>query len=142
MRNFRKKSLIILIAGVFVLANNSAAGQELNLDPQETINRAGITGIKGINVGQALNRFQFNLPSSWEKINVGTSIPVNIVNTSQGLPDIDLKQFLTPRDISSDDLTGATKAIVELIIEIFLVVISITAQILKLVLEFLRMSRT
>lgn len=135
--------LIILVLGNF----NFAKGEELkldsnvslNLNPLDAVNRAGVGGI---GVGDVLDAFKFNFPFDPGKININTNIPISPkVNESQGLPDnndIDLKQFLTPKDISSDDLGGAVKAVITLIIEIFLVVISITSQVLKVILGFLR----
>ena len=82
----------------------------------------------------------FFFPFNLKNINIDTNIPISPkVNTSQDkLPDIDLGQFLTPKNVSSDDLGGAVKAIATLVIQIFLVVISVVSQILKLILGFLR----
>lgn len=134
---------ILFIFGVlnfkFVMAQELKLNPEvpLNLNPVDAVTGAGI---RTLNTGQILNnRFQFNLPSSWEKININTNIPVNPqIKESQALPAIDLKQFLTPKNISSSDFGQAIKAIAVLVIEIFLVVISVVSQILKLVLGFLR----
>jgi len=74
-----------------------------------------------------------------KNINIDTNIPISpkVNESQQTFPDINLKQFLTPKDISSNDLKGAAKAIATLVIEIFLTVISITSQMLRLVLGFL-----
>lgn len=124
---------------------NFAAGEELNLNSKPSLNlnpldAVNSAGIGGINVGDILEAFKFNFPFDPGKINIDTNIPISPkVNESQQiLPDIGLKQFLTPKDISSDDLAGAIKAILTLVIQIFLVVISVTSQILKLILGFLR----
>ena len=112
--------------------------ETLNLNPLDAINSAGI-GVD-INAGDVLNAFKFNFPFNLNKINIDTSIPTSPkINESQrGLPNINLRQFLTPKDISSDNLRGAIKAIVVLVIEIFLVVISIMSQTLRLILGLLR----
>ena len=137
--------ICVIVLSAFSLLNfNFAAGDELNLNsesslnlnPLDNINKAGI---KSIGAGDTLERFKFNLPLNFNKINIDTNIPISPkFNESQDLPDINLRQFLTPRDISSDDFVGAVKAVVTLVIEIFLLVISITSQILKLILGFLR----
>ena len=116
---------------------NLNSGPSLNLNPLDAVNRAGIGGI---NAGDVLDAFKFNFPFDLKNINIDTNIPISpkVNESQQSFPDIDLKQFLTPKDISSDDLKGAAKAIVTLVIEIFLTVISITSQILRLVLGFLR----
>ena len=109
--------------------------QPLNLNPLDAVNSAGI---KGIGAGELFDAFKLNFPTDL-KLNISTDIPLSPkFNASQDIPDVNLKQFLTPKDISSDDLGEAVKAIATLVIEIFLVVISITSQILKLILEFLR----
>ena len=151
MKNLGEILFIILL----VLANsNFAVGDQLswpektlklnsdaplNLDPLDTLNSVGI---KSIGASDILEGFKFNFPFNVKNLNIDTNIPLSpLKGPSQGLPDsndINLKQFLTPKDVSSDDLKSAVKAIVTLVIEIFLVVISITAQILKLILEFLR----
>ncbi|HXK40898.1 MAG TPA: hypothetical protein VJ046_02250 [Candidatus Paceibacterota bacterium] len=109
---------------------------DLNLNPLDAINRAGIGGI---NAGDVLDAFKFNFPFDLKNINIDTNIPISpkVNESQQSLPDIDLRRFLTPKDISSDDLGGAVKAIATLVIEIFLVVISVVSQMLKLILGFL-----
>src|SRR3989344_2768895 len=141
----------LIIPLVFIFGNfNFAAGlgeepvrsrvpaETLNLNPLDAINSAGI-GVD-INAGDVLNAFKFNFPFNLNKINIDTRIPTSPkINESQrGLPNINLRQFLTPKDISSDNLRGAIKAIVVLVIEIFLVVISIMSQTLRLILGLLR----
>lgn len=133
--------LFILIFGNFSFAK----GEELNLNPELPLNlnpldAVNSAGIGGINAGDVLDAFKFNFPFNLNNINIDTNIPISpkVNESQQSLPDINLRQFLTPKDISSDDLGGAIKAIAVLIINIFLVVISIVAQILKLILEFLR----
>ena len=139
--------LKIIIFSIFILGSfNLAKGETLNLDPNiplnlnplDAVNKAGV----GVNIdaGDVLDAFKFNFPFNLNNINIDTNIPISPrVNTSQDkLPDIDLRQFLTPKDVSSDDLGGAVKAVATLIIEIFLVVISVVSQILKLILGFLR----
>ena len=108
----------------------------MNLNPLDAINRAGIGGI---NAGDVLDAFKFNFPFDLKNINIDTNIPISpkVNESQQSLPDIDLRRFLTPKDISSDDLGGAVKAIATLVIEIFLVVISVVSQMLKLILGFL-----
>ena len=112
-------------------------GSSLNLNPLDAVYKAGI---KNINTGDMLKGFKFNLPFGLNKINIDTNIPISpkFNESQQALPDINLRQFLIPKDVSSDDLAGAVKAIATLMIEIFLVVISITSQVLKLILGFLR----
>lgn len=91
-----------------------------------------------------LLNFKFKLPFGFDLkgININTNIPISplkeLSRDTVAIPNIDLKQFLTPKDISPDDLGGAAKAVITLVIEIFLAVISITSQVLKLILEFLR----
>ncbi|MBI4158063.1 MAG: hypothetical protein HY505_00345 [Candidatus Yanofskybacteria bacterium] len=133
--------LIILPVGNF----NFAQGSELNLNsestlklnPLDAINNAGV-GVN-INAEDVLNAFKFNFPFDLKNINIDTNIPISpkVNESQQSFPDVNLKQFLTPKDISSNDLKGATKAIVTLIIEIFLVVISLTSQALRFILELL-----
>ncbi|MBI2674556.1 MAG: hypothetical protein HYX22_02365 [Candidatus Yanofskybacteria bacterium] len=142
------KVIISVLLCVLALVNfNFAQGNELNLNPESSLNLNPLdainrAGIGGINAGEVLDAFKFNFPFDLKNINIDTNIPISPkVNESQGLSDsndIDLRQFLTPKDISSDDIKGATKAIVTLVIEIFLVVISITSQVLRLILGFLR----
>jgi len=136
---------VVVLTGFMLLNFNFAAGEELNLNSKPSLNlnpldAVNSAGIGGINVGDILEAFKFNFPFDPGKINIDTNIPISPkVNESQQiLPDIGLKQFLTPKDISSDDLAGAIKAILTLVIQIFLVVISVTSQILKLILGFLR----
>lgn len=110
--------------------------ESLNLNPLDAVNKAGV----GVNIdaGDVLEAFKFNFPFNLNNINIDTNTPASPkTDPSQALPDIDLRQFLTPKDISSDDLGGAIKAIAALIINIFLVVISVVTQILKLILGFL-----
>ena len=143
-----KKLGIILFLILLLFANSSfAAGDSagLNLNPQLSLSLNPLDAIKGagvgvdINAGDVLDAFKLNFPSNLNNINIDTNIPISPrVNESQGLPDINLRQFLTPKDVSSDDLGKAVKAIATLVIEIFLVVISITSQMLKLMLGFLR----
>lgn len=113
------------------------SGPSLNLNPLDAVNRAGVGGI---GVGDVLDAFKLNFPFNLNNINIDTNIPISPkVNESlQSLPDINLKQFLTPKDISSDDLGGAVKAVATLLIEIFLVVIAITSQVLNVILGFLK----
>lgn len=136
----------VLFIFILTFANfNFAAGDSLelnpepflNLNPLEAVNNAGIGGFGARDV---LDTFKLNFPLDPGKINIDTNIPISPkVNTSQDtLPNINLRQFLTPKDVSSDDLTESIKAIAVLVIEIFLTVISITAQVLKIILEFLR----
>src|SRR3989338_8332269 len=136
---------VVVLTGFMLLNFNFAAGEELNLNSKPSLNlnpldAVNSAGIGGLNVGDILEAFKFNFPFDPGKINIDTNIPISPkVNESQQiLPDIGLKQFLTPKDISSDDLAGAIKAILTLVIQIFLVVISVTSQILKLILGFLR----
>ena len=132
--------LALLVFGNFNFAQgetldlNSSA--PLNLNPLDAVNRAGISGI---NAGEVLDAFKFNFPFDLKNINIDTNIPISpkVNESQQTFPDINLKQFLTPKDISSNDLKGAAKAIATLVIEIFLTVISITSQMLRLVLGFL-----
>ncbi len=138
----------VVILTVFTLLNfnfaqgselNLNSGPSLNLNPLDAVHNAGI-GVD-INAGDVLDAFKLNFPFNLNNsINIDTNIPISPkVNTSQDkLPDINLRQFLTPKDVSSDDLGEAVKAIAALIIEIFLVVISVVSQILKLILGFLR----
>ena len=108
----------------------------LNLNPIDAVNSAEIAGF---DVGDLSNVVQIKSLWDFRGLNIDTNIPISPkFNESQGFPGINLKQFLTPKDVSSDDLAGAVRAILTLVIEIFLVVISITSQILKLILEFLR----
>jgi|SRR3989338_10190224 len=143
MKNLSR--IVLLYFYVLMLGNfNFAMGDSelnlnpelpLNLNPLDTVNRVGI---KGIGAGELFDAFKLNFPTDL-KLNISTDIPLSPkFNASQDIPDVNLKQFLTPKDISSDDLGEAVKAIATLVIEIFLVVISITSQILKLILEFLR----
>lgn len=143
----RIKVIVSITVPVLMILNFSfAAGetldlnqtQPLNLNPLDAINKAGV-GVN-VNAGDVLDAFKFNFPFDLNKINIDTNIPLSpkVNESQQTFPDINLKQFLTPKDISSDDLGKAVKAIATLIIEIFLVVISITSQALKLVLGFLR----
>lgn len=141
------KCYIILILFVFIFGfveNSFAEEKELNLNPELNLNlnpldTLNTVGLKPISTSDLSDRFKFNLPFNLNKINISTNIPLSpVVNESKGLPDINLKQFLTPKDVSSNDLIGALKAITVFVIEIFLVVISIVVQILKLILGFLR----
>ena len=134
---------IILVLNLLLFGNfNFAVGetldlnfQPLNLNPLDAVNSAGI---KGIGAGELFDAFKLNFPTDL-KLNISTDIPLSPkFNTSQDVPDVNLKQFLTPKDISSDDLGEAVKAIATLVIEIFLTVISITSQVLRLILGFLR----
>lgn len=139
MTTANTKLVTFVLSGVLVLGNFSfAKGESLDLNPLNAINEAGV-GVN-INAGDVLDAFKFNFPFNLNNINIDTNIPISPkVNTSQdNLPNIDLRQFLTPKDVSSDDLGGAVKAVATLIIEIFLVVISVVSQILKLILGFLR----
>ena len=142
----QKRFLLLVVLSVFIFGNFVFAAGEtlnvsqelpLNLNPLDTVSSAGIGGI---GVGDVLDAFKFNFPFDPGKININTNIPISpkVNESQQTLPDINLKQFLTPKDISSDDLGEAVKAITTLVIEVFLVVISITSQMLKLILEFLR----
>lgn len=139
-QNFKIFIIVILIFINF----NLARAEELNLRPEVSLNfnpldTVSSAGIKGISAQELLGGFKFNLPFNVKSLNIDTNTPISPkFNTSQDLPDINLKQFLTPKDVSSNDLGEAAKAIITLVIEIFLVVISITSQILKLILEFLR----
>ena len=129
MKNYPKKLIRLIIVSGLMLGNfNFAAGETLNLNQQPDLNL------------NPLDAFKLNFPFNLNNINIDTNIPISPkVNTSQDkLPDIDLRQFLTPKDVSSDDLGGAIKAVVTLVIQIFLVVISVVSQILKLILELLR----
>lgn len=139
MMRTAKNHILIFALIVFIFGNfNFAKGNitELNLNPMNTINNAGITGISTEDIWK---EFKFNFPFDLNKVNINTNIPLSPkFNTSQDIPNIDLRQFLTPKDVSSDDLGKAIKAIITLVIEIFLEVIYITSQVLKLVLEFLR----
>ena len=124
---------------------NFAQGSELNLNPEQSLNLNPIdainrAGIGGIGAGDVLDAFKFNFPFDLKNVNIDTNIPISpkVSESQQTFPDINLKQFLTPKDISSDNLKGAAKAMAMLIIEIFLVVISITSQILRFILGFLR----
>lgn len=140
------KVIISVLLCILVLVNfNFAQGNELNLNPESSLNLNPLdainrAGIGGINAGEVLDAFKFNFPFDLKNINIDTNIPISpkVNESQQSFPGINLKQFLTPKDISSDDLKGATKAIATLVIEIFLVVISITSQVLRLVLGFLR----
>lgn len=144
MNNRLKLNLIqsIIFGYVFIFLNlGFISAQELelnttvplNLNPLDAVNKAGI---KNLDTGQVLDRFQFNLPFNWNNININRTTPSN--TTNQSIPDIDLKKFLTPKDVSSNDLGDAAKAIFTLVIETFLVVISIVTQILTVILGFLR----
>jgi len=124
---------------------NFAQGSELNLNPEQSLNLNPIdainrSGIGGIGAGDVMDAFKFNFPFDLKNVNIDTNIPISpkVNESQQTFPDINLKQFLTPKDISSDNLKGAAKAMAMLIIEIFLVVISITSQILRFILGFLR----
>ena len=124
---------------------NFAQGSELNLNPEQSLNLNPIdainrSGIGGIGAGDVMDAFKFNFPFDLKNVNIDTNIPISpkVNESQQTFPDINLKQFLTPKDISSNDLKGAAKAIATLIIEIFLVVISMTSQILRFILGFLR----
>lgn len=134
------------VLAVFMFGNfGFAAGDSLNLNsevplnlnPLDAINRAGVGGI---DVGDVLDAFKFNFPFDPGKINIDTNIPISpkINESQQFLSDVNLRQFLTPKDISSDDFVGAIKAVIALVIEIFLVVISITSQVLTTILRFLK----
>lgn len=108
----------------------------LNLNPQDAVDKINIGGFGAGDLVEAF-KFKFPFDLNLKGVNIDTNIPISPkVNESQGPSGINLRQFLTPKDISSDDLGGAIKAIFTLIINIFLVVISITAQMLKLLLEF------
>lgn len=153
MKNFGKILLFILILAAGDL--DFAIGQELelnsglplNLNPLDVLNSAGIKGVD-LGSGEFLKGLKFGLPIFPPdlKFNINTNIPLSpkLNESQQTFPagfspgDINLKQFLTPKDISSNDLAKAAKAIITLVIEIFLTVISIVSQILKLILEFLR----
>ena len=132
--------LFILLSVNFNFAQGSELNlnseSSLNLNPLDAINRAGIGGI---GAGEVLDAFKFNFPFNLRNINIDTNVPVSpkINESQQTFPDINLRQFLTPKDISSDNLKGAAKAMAMLIIEIFLVVISITSQALRFILGFL-----
>jgi len=137
----------IILVFIFLVNFNFAQGSELNLNPESTLNLNPIdtinrAGIGGIGIGEVLDAFKFDFPFDLKGLNINTDVPTDPqINESQGLLDSDnvnLRQFLTPKDISSDDLKGAAKAIATLTIEIFLVVISITSQVLRLILGFLR----
>lgn len=117
---------------------NLNPGTSLDLNPLEAVNKAGV----GVNIdaGDVLDAFKINFPFNLNNINIDTNTPLSPkFNTSQEtLPNIDLKQFLIPKDISSNDLVGAVKAIAALVINILIVVMSVVMQILKLILGFLR----
>lgn len=122
---------IIFLISIMLSANfGFAAGDKFN--SLNTLNQVGI------------QNFKFKLPFGFDprSININTNIPITSLKESSrdmvAIPNIDLKQFLTPKNISSGDLGEAAKAVITLVIEIFLVVISITSQVLKLILEFLR----
>ncbi|OGN08180.1 MAG: hypothetical protein A3J46_00895 [Candidatus Yanofskybacteria bacterium RIFCSPHIGHO2_02_FULL_41_11] len=140
MAAIKIKVVVFIFLCVLIFGNfNFAAGETLNLNPIDAVKNAGI---RGINAGDVLDAFKFNLFDFPGEININTDIPISPkVNEFQNLPDsndIDLKQFLTLKDVSSDDLGEAIKAVITLVIEIFLVVISVVFQILKLILGFLR----
>jgi len=138
--------IILLLLGNFSLAQGSelnlnsefGSSLSLNLNPFDAINSAGIDGI---NTKDIVNAFQFNFPFNLQGLkNINTNIPISPKSnpSNEKLPNVNLKQFLSPKDISSNDLAAAIKTITILIIEIFLVVLSVTYQILKLILGFLR----
>lgn len=127
---------MVLTSWNFSFAAEDENELDLNFDLLKSINAAGV---QSMDTQEILKGLKFNLPLNLNKININTNIPVSPrANTSQDLLDIHLRQFLTPKNVSSDDLVGVIKAVATLVIEIFLVVISITSQILKLILEFLR----
>jgi len=133
--------IIFCVVGLLLFVNFSfAAGEsDLNLSPN-VISNIGIGGFDAFDTEDIFKGFQLKFTSSVKNLNIDTNIPISPKsNTSvPGPSDIDLKQFLTPKDVSSDDLGEAIKAVITLVIEIFLVVISIISQILRLALGFLR----
>ena len=140
--------IIFCVVGLLLFVNFSfAAGESdlnlspnLNLNPLDVVSSIGIGGFDAFDTEDIFKGFQLKFTSSVKNLNIDTNIPISPKsNTSvPGPSDIDLKQFLTPKDVSSDDLGEAIKAVITLVIEIFLVVISIISQILRLVLGFLR----
>lgn len=133
--------IIFCVVGLLLFVNFSfAAGEsDLNLSPN-VISNIGIGGFDAFDTEDIFKGFQLKFTSSVKNLNIDTNIPISPKSNTPvpGPSDIDLKQFLTPKDVSSDDLGEAIKAVITLVIEIFLVVISIISQILRLALGFLR----
>lgn len=144
MKAIRTYILIFAIPTILMFGNFSfAVGEELNLNPESPLNLNAQDAVNKINIGgfgagEVFDAFKFRFPFDLDLkgVNIDTNIPISPKVNESEPPKINLKQFLTPKDISSDDLGGAIKAVFILIVNIFLVVISITSQILKLILEF------
>lgn len=133
--------LLLVILTLIILGNVSfAAENSLNLNPLEAVNSIGIGGFDAFNAQDVFKSFKLEFPGGFKNLNIDTNIPISpkFNKSVPGPSDINLKQFLTPKNISSDDLLKAAGALIAFIIEIFLVVISITAQMLRLILGFLR----
>ena len=150
MKNLYKTLLFILL--IFIIPHFSIAEElnfnpdlQLNLNPSDAVKSVGIGGF---DAGDILEGFKFISPFNLNNLNIDTNTPISprmqephqglpAVSGESNLPEINLKQFLTPKDISTDDLGEAVKSVISLVIEIFLVVISIVSQILRLILGFL-----
>lgn len=144
-RYYKKKIFLYVFSFLIFAGLNFAKAEELDLNLQPSLNLKpleifGNAGIKSINIQDIFKNFKLNLPFNFNSVNIDTNIPLSpkVNESQQTFPDINLKQFLMPKNISSNDLGEAIKAMAMLIIKIFLVVISITSQMLRLVLEFLR----
>ena len=141
MQNLGNILLLLVILTLIILGNVSfAAENSLNLNPLDAVNSIGIGGFDAFNAQDVFKSFKLEFPGGFKNLNIDTNIPISpkFNKSVPGPSDINLKQFLTPKNISSDDLLKAAGALIAFIIEIFLVVISITAQMLRLVLGFLR----
>lgn len=142
--HYKQKIFLYVFSFLIFAGLNSAKAEKLDLNLQPSLNLKpleifGNAGIKSINTSDIFKNFKLNLPFNLNSVNIDTNIPLSpkVNESQQTFPDINLKQFLTPKNISSNDLGGAIKAMAMLIIKIFLVVISITSQMLRLILELL-----
>lgn len=111
------------------LEKNLNLDLNLDLNPETILNDA-IGEVKIPSPLDLFNASGLDVPIlDLKQFDIGTTRPVRPVQTN--LPEIDLKQFMDIQNIESDNLLDALKEVAIFAINIFIVVITVVAQILK-----------
>ena len=107
------------------------------MDNKKIISASAIVIIFLVNWGLIGNFYSAKALTS-DDINSGIDFISNLGTTGpNSMPEINLRQFLSPSGISKDDLIGAIKALVTLVFNIFITVISVVYQIIMLGIDLL-----
>lgn len=140
-RLFKKAVLVIIPVAMFIMLGINATVFAYTSDQPGTQTNLNLDSAKNLlNVSQTVNEMVGEVIKGLTPtgvINISTGIPIlnplssfNNAKTSD-IGNFDLKQFLSPTGVSSNDLIEILKAVVVLSIKIFIAVLQVVWQIVQ-----------